>query len=232
MGQLAHPALSGSAYLLSGLGGLCDLLPLSISLEALDLKPYLLQSSLSLWAWVAFSLTCEQTWPTDLQLKVEFIFHWVGHLCVQESGQTQSIPGVRGLGAKTVWVFSRKVCGGGGRWRGEGDKEGEEEEGEEEKEKEEEEQEEGEEEGAQTEANQHKKTESQIAQPPPILDLYHLIQPGSREGLDTERRYNYCWGIPGMGQDPGKGSQCLSPHHSHHRPRRRTSVPNAFHMRI
>lgn len=52
-------------------------------------------------------LTCEQTWPTDFQLKFEFIFHWVGHLCVQESGQTQLVIGVLDLGAEAVRVFAR-----------------------------------------------------------------------------------------------------------------------------
>lgn len=68
------------------------------------------------------SLTCEQTWPTDFQLKFEFIFHWVGRPGVQESGQTQLAIGVLGLGAEAVWVFARKGMekeeeegGGGGR---------------------------------------------------------------------------------------------------------------------
>lgn len=81
-------------------------------------------------------LTCEQTWSTDFQLKFEFIFHWVSHLCVQESGQTQPVIGVLGLGAEAVWVFARKGIeekkegeGGGGRGRGGKKRREEEEEG-------------------------------------------------------------------------------------------------------
>lgn len=67
-------------------------------------------------------------------MKVEFIFHWVGHLCIQEGGQTQPIPGVHSLDAKAVLVFARTVYGEGGRRKmkwGEEEEEEEEEKGEE-----------------------------------------------------------------------------------------------------
>lgn len=93
-----------------------------------------------------------------------------------------------------MWVFSRKVCGGGGRWRGEVEKEGEEEEGEEEEEDGEEEEEDGEEEETQTEANQHKKTESQLSLLPSWTTIISFsLAPGraliQREAITTTAEY-------------------------------------------
>ena len=90
----------------------CHLLPSpsSPSLAALRLEPSPLWG-LGSFSWVSlgsgqFPLTCKQTWPPDLQLEVELIFHGVGHGGVQERRQAQLVAGAQGPGAEAMPVFS------------------------------------------------------------------------------------------------------------------------------
>lgn len=94
--------------------------PYSLSWAALGLKPspaWGLTSSWRLPGSGQLPLTCEQAWPTDLQLEVELVFHGVGHIHVQKSCQAQLVPGVQGPAAEAMPVFAGKGTEGRRRRR-------------------------------------------------------------------------------------------------------------------